>query len=148
MLLRVVAVVTSSVATVISTWLPLLIHHEFSMWRLLFLLALLILGAFLIHGALTHVFNDITDFESGTDQHSPALLSGGSRVIQSGVMSVGTAQEDRSDAYSVPRGALTAARNCGADGTGDTHCGRHMGGRHRIHSGRSGLPTCRWPESG
>lgn len=89
MLLRVVAVVTSSVATVISTWLPLLIHHEFSMWRLLFLLALLILGAFLIHGALTHVFNDITDFESGTDQHSPALLSGGSRVIQSGVMSVG-----------------------------------------------------------
>ncbi|WP_017547953.1 prenyltransferase [Salinicoccus carnicancri] len=89
MLLRVVAVAASSVVTVISTWLPLLIHYEFSMWRLLFLLALLMLGAFLIHGALTHVFNDITDFESGTDQHSPALLSGGSRVIQSGVMSVG-----------------------------------------------------------
>src|SRR5699024_9800264 len=35
------------------------------------------------------IFNDITDFESGTDQHSPALLSGGSRVIQTGVMSVG-----------------------------------------------------------
>ena len=50
---------------------------------------LLMLGALLIHGALTHVFNDITDFESGTDQHSPALLSGGSRVIQSGVIGVG-----------------------------------------------------------
>lgn len=89
MLLRVVAVVTSSVATAISTWLPLLIHYEFSAVRLLLLLVLLISGAFLIHGALTHIFNDITDFESGTDQHSPALLSGGSRVIQTGVMSVG-----------------------------------------------------------
>src|SRR5699024_1071210 len=89
MLLRVAAVVTSSMATVISTWLPLFIHHGFSIWRLLFLLVLLMLGALLIHGALTHVFNDITDFESGTDQHSPALLSGGSRVIQSGVIGVG-----------------------------------------------------------
>ncbi len=88
MLLRVVAVVTSSVATVISTWLPLLFHYDFSAGSLLLHLLLLISGAFLIHGALTHVFNDITDFESGTDAYSPALLSGGSRVIQSGAMSV------------------------------------------------------------
>lgn len=89
MLLRVVAVVGSSVATVISTWLPLLIFYDFSAGGLLMLLALLITGAFMIHGMLTHVFNDITDFESGTDQFSPALLSGGSRVIQTGAMSVG-----------------------------------------------------------
>ncbi|AKG73277.1 prenyltransferase [Salinicoccus halodurans] len=88
MLLRVIAVVGSSVATVISTWLPLLLFYEFSAAALLMLLMLLIIGAFLIHGLLTHVFNDITDFESGTDQFSPALLSGGSRVIQTGVMSL------------------------------------------------------------
>lgn len=88
MLLRVIAVVGSSVATVISTWLPLLLFYEFSAAALLMLLVLLIIGAFLIHGLLTHVFNDITDFESGTDQFSPALLSGGSRVIQTGVMSL------------------------------------------------------------
>lgn len=88
MLLRAVAVVSSSVATVISTWLPMLIFYDFSAVTLMLLLLLLIVGAFLIHGALTHVFNDITDFASGTDQHSPALLSGGSRVIQTGVMSV------------------------------------------------------------
>lgn len=41
MLLRVVAVVTSSVATAISTWLPLLIHYEFSAVRLLLLLSTL-----------------------------------------------------------------------------------------------------------
>ncbi|WP_411843560.1 prenyltransferase [Salinicoccus sp. HZC-1] len=87
MLLRAVAVVSSSVATVISTWLPLMFFYDFSAVRLMLLLVLLVTGAFLIHGALTHVFNDITDFESGTDQHSPALLSGGSRVIQTGVMS-------------------------------------------------------------
>jgi|GEM_PF-5448696 len=37
-LLRVTAVVTSSMATVISTWLPLFIHYDFSIWGLLFLL--------------------------------------------------------------------------------------------------------------
>src|SRR5699024_327226 len=89
MLLRVVAVVTSSVATAVSTWLPLLIHYEFSAVRLLLLLVLLISGAFLIHGALPHIFNDTAVFESGPDEHSPALLSGGSRVSQTGVMSVG-----------------------------------------------------------
>lgn len=88
MLLRVIAVVGSSVATVISTWLPLLFLYDFSAGTLLMLMVLLITGAFMIHGVLTHVFNDITDFESGTDQFSPALLSGGSRVIQTGVMSV------------------------------------------------------------
>lgn len=39
-------------------------------------------AAILIHGGLTHLFNDYADFLSGTDQNSPAILSGGSRVIQ------------------------------------------------------------------
>jgi 1,4-dihydroxy-2-naphthoate octaprenyltransferase len=87
MLLRVIAVVTSSVVTILSTWLPLVLGYNFSVPRLLLLLLLLVIGAFLIHGLLTHILNDITDYKSGTDQYSPALLSGGSRVIQSGTMS-------------------------------------------------------------
>lgn len=90
MLLRVVAVVTSSAVTVLSTWLPLVFGYSFSIVHLLFLLVLLLSGAFIIHGLLTHIYNDIMDFESGTDNHSPALLSGGSRVIQTGTMSIET----------------------------------------------------------
>lgn len=90
MLLRVVAVATSSVAAIISTWLPLVFGYTFPFTTLFLLLLLLIAGAFLVHGLLTHIFNDITDFESGTDAHSPALLSGGSRVIQTGAMSLST----------------------------------------------------------
>ena len=90
MLLRVVAVVSSSVAAILSTWLPLVFGYSFSLISLMLLLILLTTGAFLIHGLLTHIFNDITDFESGTDAHSPALLSGGSRVIQTGTLSAGT----------------------------------------------------------
>jgi len=40
----------------------------------------------MIHGVLTHLFNDYTDFLTGTDAHSPAVLSGGSRVIQKGMI--------------------------------------------------------------
>lgn len=90
MLLRVVAVATSSVAAIMSTWLPLVFGYTFPFITLFLLLLLLIAGAFLVHGLLTHIFNDITDFESGTDAHSPALLSGGSRVIQTGAMSLST----------------------------------------------------------
>lgn len=43
-------------------------------------------GAVVIHGLLTHLFNDYADFLSGTDEHSPAILSGGSRVIQKGIL--------------------------------------------------------------
>lgn len=87
MLLRVIAVVTSSVVTILSTWLPLVLGYNFSVTRPVLLLLVLVVGAFLIHGLLTHILNDITDYQSGTDQYSPALLSGGSRVIQSGTMS-------------------------------------------------------------
>src|SRR5699024_601193 len=44
------------------------------------------MAAITFHGALTHLFNDYTDFYSGTDAHSPAILSGGSRVIQKGMI--------------------------------------------------------------
>lgn len=86
MLLRVVAVVTSSIATIISTVLPLAFGYDISRVDLFLLFLLLVVGALLVHGVLTHVFNDIVDFKSGTDQESPGMLSGGSRVLQNGVM--------------------------------------------------------------
>lgn len=88
MLLRIVAVVFSSVATILSTFLPLLFHYTLSSFAIISVLLTLLIGTILIHGILTHTFNDLTDYQSGTDEHSPALLSGGSRVIQTGVMSV------------------------------------------------------------
>ncbi|MFZ4453699.1 prenyltransferase [Salibacterium aidingense] len=88
LLLRWIAVISSSVAAIISTMLPLYFRIPAGQWIALFLL--LVFGAFLIHGVLTHILNDYTDYLSGTDEKSPAILSGGSRVIQTGAMSVET----------------------------------------------------------
>lgn len=88
MLLRFVAVVCSSVAAVLSTAFPLLFHPSLSWFTIVSITFMLLIGAILIQGVLTHAFNDLTDHKSGTDQHSPGLLSGGSRVLQTGNMSV------------------------------------------------------------
>lgn len=82
MLLRAVAVISSSVFVILSTMLPLFLYTAYSTELLLIVFTLLILAAFLIHGVLTHALNDYTDHLSGTDNLSPAVLSGGSRVIQ------------------------------------------------------------------
>ncbi|MBB6450259.1 1,4-dihydroxy-2-naphthoate octaprenyltransferase [Geomicrobium halophilum] len=67
LLIRSIAVVSSSIATIISTMLPLVIFYPFSAEDLLPLFLLLIVGAFLIHGVLTHILNDYIDYQSGTD---------------------------------------------------------------------------------
>src|SRR5690625_4688610 len=85
-LLRLVAVVSSSIATILSGLLPLFLKSSFSSGYLFFILIFLSLSAILVHGVLTHFFNDYTDFLSGTDAYSPAILSGGSRVIQKGLI--------------------------------------------------------------
>ncbi|MGP4077640.1 prenyltransferase [Halobacillus sp. K22] len=87
LLMRFIAVISSSVATIVSTVLPLYLYFSFSTSQLMILFLLLIFGAFLIHGILTHILNDYVDDLSGTDTYSPAILSGGSRVIQSGFVS-------------------------------------------------------------
>ncbi|CDQ18968.1 prenyltransferase [Halobacillus karajensis] len=87
LLLRSVAVISSSVATIVSTVLPLYLYFPISGNQLMITFTLLIIGAFIIHGGLTHLLNDYIDDQSGTDAHSPAILSGGSRVIQTGLMS-------------------------------------------------------------
>ncbi|GIO23356.1 prenyltransferase [Oceanobacillus sp. J11TS1] len=88
MLLRLVAVFFSSVATILSTVQPLLLHYSLSAFSVMGVVLTLLLGAVLIHGMLTHVFNDIADYQSGTDLHSPGILSGGSGVLKTGTMSL------------------------------------------------------------
>lgn len=89
MLLRIVAVGFSSIAAILSTVLPLFFYYPLPAFSIISTASLLVIGAILIHGLLTHTFNDLTDYKSGTDQYSPGLLSGGSRVLQTGKMSVG-----------------------------------------------------------
>lgn len=86
MLLRFPAVISSSIATILSSLLPLFISSSLTINDLLFMFIFLCIGAVLIHGMLTHLFNDYADHLSGTDDKSPAILSGGSRVIQTGVI--------------------------------------------------------------
>lgn len=81
-LLRLIAVVSSSIVTILSSLLPLFIHTSLSTSYLLFMFMFLSVAAVAVHGGLTHLFNDYADFLSGTDAHSPAVLSGGSRIIQ------------------------------------------------------------------
>lgn len=88
MLLRIVAVIFSSVAAILSTVLPLFFHYNLSSFTILTVASVLLIGTLLIHGVLTHTLNDLTDYHSGTDEYSPGQLSGGSRVLQTGTMSV------------------------------------------------------------
>ncbi|WP_020006771.1 prenyltransferase [Salinicoccus albus] len=90
MLIRMTAVVFSSFVTVLSTSLPLfLFYSDIPNQNVLWTMIVLLLGSFLIHGLLTHIINDMTDFKTGTDDYSPGILSGGSRVIQSKAITYG-----------------------------------------------------------
>lgn len=83
MLTRILAVAFSSFVTVLSTSIPLILFYPaLDNGALLILIGILLLGSFLTHGLLTHIVNDLADFKSGTDDSSPGVLSGGSRVIQ------------------------------------------------------------------
>lgn len=86
MLLRFIAVISSSIVTILSSLLPLYLHTSISAGDLSLIFLFLSIAAIIVHGFLTHLFNDYADFLTGTDAHSPAILSGGSRVIQKGFM--------------------------------------------------------------
>jgi 1,4-dihydroxy-2-naphthoate octaprenyltransferase len=45
---------------------------------------LMVAGALLLQGFVTHAYNDIADWRSGTDPASPRIMSGGSHVIPRG----------------------------------------------------------------
>ncbi|SIS42632.1 prenyltransferase [Salimicrobium flavidum] len=85
-LFRLIAVLFSSFAAIITTMLPMYLYYSYPISQLLLVLGLLLFGTLLIHGFLTHVLNDYTDTISGTDGKSPGILSGGSRVVQKGMM--------------------------------------------------------------
>src|SRR5699024_1778551 len=63
-------------------------HYTLSTFTIFSVTSILLIGALLIHGLLTHTFNDLVDYQSGTDQQSPGILSGGSKVLKTGKMSV------------------------------------------------------------
>lgn len=88
-LVRPIAVLCSSVAIIFSGVFPLLTYGDVPVSTMILIAAVLLVGCILIHGILTHAFNDYTDHLSGTDQLSPAMLSGGSRVIQEGRITPG-----------------------------------------------------------
>ncbi|MBP1760460.1 MAG: prenyltransferase [Firmicutes bacterium] len=50
---------------------------------------LIVMMIVLIHGVISHAYNDREDWLSGTDQNSPGILSGGSGVIVRGGFSLG-----------------------------------------------------------
>lgn len=81
-LLRFIAVVSSSIVTILSSLIPLFLHTSLSIEYLFLLFIFLSIAVTIVHGGLTHLFNDYADFLSDTDAKSPAILSGGSRVIQ------------------------------------------------------------------
>src|SRR5699024_7017878 len=85
-LLRVIAVFSSSIAAIFSSLLPLYLSTSLSAEHFILMFIFLGAAALTFQGILTHLFNDYTDYLSGTDQHSPAILSGGSRVIQKGLI--------------------------------------------------------------
>lgn len=81
MLLRTTALFFSGIVVSMSTYIPLWFYYDVSSLTLLAIFVVLIIGIFFIQGILTHAYNDLADFQSGTDQLSPAMLSGGSRVL-------------------------------------------------------------------
>lgn len=87
LLMRPAAVIASSVVIIFSGTYPLFLDPTVSTGHVLAAVAVLLFGCLLIHGLLTHALNDYTDYRSGTDDRSPAMLSGGSRIIQSGRIS-------------------------------------------------------------
>src|SRR5690625_5009133 len=86
MLLRLLAVISSSIVTILSSLLPLFLYSSLSNHYVSSMCMFLSRGAITIHGMLTHLLNDYVYDLPGTDARSPARLSGGSRVIQKGVI--------------------------------------------------------------
>lgn len=86
-LLRLIAVLSSSIVVILSSLLPLVLYSDISVSRFIFTFLFLSTTAIMFHGMLTHLLNDYTDYKTGTDAESPAILSGGSRVIQNGFLS-------------------------------------------------------------
>jgi len=86
-LFRIIALISSSIVIILSSLLPLFMHTSISTSYLIYMFVFLSSAAIIVHGGLTHLLNDYADYQSGTDEKSPAVLSGGSRVIQKNFLS-------------------------------------------------------------
>lgn len=81
-LMRPLPLVIWSVPTVVLGFL-LQSHPAQARW---IALALAVVGALLLQGLITHGLNDMFDWDSGTDQETTGIISGGSRVLVEGLM--------------------------------------------------------------
>src|SRR5699024_366071 len=81
-LLRFIAVVSSSIVTILSSLIPLFLHTSLSIEYLFLLFIFLSIAATIVHGGLTHLFNDYSVFLSDSDVTSLAILYVVFRVIQ------------------------------------------------------------------
>src|SRR5690625_7511784 len=68
-LLRLIAVLSSSIVVILSSLLPLFLYTSLSFWYLMWMLVFLSVVAITFHGALTHLFNDYTDYYYVSTSH-------------------------------------------------------------------------------
>lgn len=88
MLLRIIPVVSWSFSGVL-LGVSVVIHHLGQKEIDLFNCFLILASTILLQGVTAHAYNDIIDWESGTDQYSPGILSGGSKVLPQQMMRKG-----------------------------------------------------------
>lgn len=81
-LMRPVPLVIWSVPTVVLGFV-LQSHSAHDRWMAL---TLAVIGALVLQGLITHGLNDLYDWDSGTDQGTTGIISGGSRVLVEGLM--------------------------------------------------------------
>jgi len=82
---RFVPVLASSLCAFALGILPAISSKGFNIltaWHVL----LIVFAGITLHCVTGHAYNDFTDWRSGTDKHSPGILSGGSGVIEEGLL--------------------------------------------------------------
>lgn len=88
MLLRVIPVVSWSFSGVL-LGVSVVIHHLGQKEINLFNFFLVLISTVLLQGIIAHAYNDLIDWETGTDRYSPGILSGGSKVLPQQMMRKG-----------------------------------------------------------
>ncbi|PSR20155.1 MAG: hypothetical protein C7B45_16290 [Sulfobacillus acidophilus] len=84
LLMRPVPLAVWSIPTILLGFV--VVQHPASNWDWALFWA--IIGALVLQGLVTHGLNDLYDWQSGTDQTSPGMISGGSKVLNLHLLSM------------------------------------------------------------